>query len=61
MKIEIAIAILIPLGIIILIICCLAYYADDIHAELTSVHYHRIPTDSSATSECNDNIEHLKH
>jgi hypothetical protein len=54
MKTEIAIAILIPLGIIILIICCLAWYADDIHADLTGVQYHRIPTDSSVTEETYD-------
>jgi len=59
MKTELAIAILIPLGIIILIICCLAYYADDIHADLTSVHYHKIPTEeiTSVTNEFQDDLK----
>ena len=62
MKLEIAIAIMIPLGIIILIVCCLTYYADDIHTDLSGIYYHRIPTEIPAEeiSSVTDEVEHLK-
>jgi hypothetical protein len=63
MKFEIAIAIMIPLGIIILIVCCLAYYADDIHTDLNGIYYHRIPTEipGEEISSSIDEVKHLKH
>ena len=63
MKPEIALIIMIPLGIIILIACCLSYYADNIRSDLDSVYYHRIPTEipGEEISSSTDEVKHLKH